>query len=316
MQPDSNFLLENIRCSYLTQWARKKAGFIPDDRGEEGQSLAIIALSMMLFVGLLGLVIDYGHATLINRKMQVAADLAALAGARELAADSDGDTIVSRIQQVLTQNGADAQSSVSVVSDGDRVTVTAQQNVETIFASILGIDSIEVKSSAQALVGVAASSLGLMPFAVEDGLWDPGELVSLWGQSNGAGNFGWVRWTGQSLGVSNLRYNIDSPERSDDLVIGDWVSGNPGVSFRAVQPNLNRWIDETITVFLYDPDEVIGQGANLQYRVVGFAQFQIASTSARGSGSEIVGSFLEYVSLGGDLEPLGSPGTRTVTLVQ
>jgi len=273
-------------------------------------------MAMVLLVGMFGLVVDYGYATVIHRQMQVAADLAALAGARELALDQTNDVVVGRIQQVLTQNGADAELSTYTITDGERVAVTARQKVDTFFASALGIDSYEVASSAQALMGVAASSLGLMPIAVEEDAWVPGQTVSLWGESNGAGNFGWVRWTGQSLGVSTLRANIDHPEFSDALSVGDWVNGSPGVSFRAVQPNLNRWIGKTIAVFLYNPDEVTGQGANLKYRVVGFAQFQLSSTTAHGSSSEIIGAFVDYIELGGDLEPIGSPGTRTVTLIQ
>ncbi len=273
------------------------------DRSTEGQSLVLLALLMTVFVLMLGVVIDLGNAMAQQRQMQVAADAAALAGAYELALGSDEAMVLERATQMLAKNGADTGLSTALV-DGTEVHVVARKEAATFFSASVGLTAIPVSAQATALVGELMSSGGLMPFVVEKGLWELGTAVVLWDGSGGPGNFGWVRWEGQTPSTPVLRYNIDHPEESDVVSIGDYVAGHPGVSFGAVRSNLEAWIGEEVTVILYDPAEVTGSGANLQYRVAGFARFRITGVYSLGSNSEIHGVFQEYIKLGGTPGPL------------
>ncbi len=272
-------------------------------RNTEGQSLVLLALLMPVFVLMLGVVIDLGNAMARQRQMQVAADAAALAGAYELALGSDEAAALARVAQVLAQNGADPGNSTMVV-DGTEVQVVARQDAPTFFSGSVGLTAIPVGAEARAMVGELMSSGGLMPFVVEKDLWQLGTAVVLWGKRGGPGNFGWIRWEGQNPSTPVLRYNIDHPEESDVVSIGDYVAGHPGVSFGAVRSNLEAWIGEDVTVILYDPGEVVGSGANLQYRVAGFARFRITGVYSLGRNSEIHGIFQEYIKLGGTPGPL------------
>ncbi len=281
---------------------------------EHGQSLVIMSLFMTVFIGMLGIVLDLGRGYISYREMQVAADAAAIAGARALA-DGFGESFVTtRAQELLAANGADTDLSIVTVTDGSQVTVEAKAEVETVFAKILGLDSISVSAEAKALYGAAAEADNLMPFVVEKDTWVFGETVELWGNPSGAGNFGWVHWSGQVPSTPTLQANIDDPSRSDTVHIGDQVSGHPGVSFNAVRNNLNAWIGSPVTVILYDPAEVTGAGANLKYVARGFARFVITSTVSQGANSKIYGYFVEYVGAGSEVDPTSTIGIKMIDL--
>lgn len=292
------------------------AALVSSEESEDGQSLVIVALAMVAFLGISGLVIDFGHANVQRVNIQVAADAAALAGARELADGRSELLAVQRMAEVLANNGADSSLSSYTVENINFTVVTARAKAPTFFAQIFGIEEIPVSAQAKAAWGLIIGTDDLMPFAVEEDVWAPGQSVVLWGERTGTGNFGWVRWARQPPSVSNLRANINDPSRSDSLKIGDWVSGSPGLSFQPVQRNLNSWLGREITVFLYDPDQVTGNGANLKYQVTGFARFILASTYSRGQYSEIRGTFVSYVLAGEQIQLTGDPGLRGVALVE
>ncbi len=280
-------------------------------QNETGQSLVLFALLMSVFLLMLGVVIDLGHAMARQRQMQVAADAAALAGAYELALGSDSTVVSDRVDQVLSENGADPDLSTYVVTD-TTVHVTARQDVPTFFGGSIGLDTIPVQAEAEAGFGELTQTGGLMPFVVEKDLWGPGQPVILWDGKNGPGNFGWVRWAGQTPSTTVLRYNLDHPEDSDVVSIGDYVNGHTGVSFGAVLSNLQAWIGKEVTVILYDPAEITGSGSGLKYRVAGFARFEVTAVYSLGSNSEIHGVFRSYVKLGGTPGPVGLGSAKAI----
>jgi len=101
---------------------------------------------------------------------------------------------------------------------------------------------------------------------------------------SGPGNFGWLTWTGgqgeevlaRSLtppGDSETYINPNDPQ--DHVVsLGDWVRGRPGVAnSQAIREALDALMTQVVVVPVWD--EATGQGANLRYRMVGFAWVQI-----------------------------------------
>src|SRR5580765_5178338 len=53
-------------------------------RNENGQVIAIVAILLVAFIGMLGLVIDVGRIYVAQRHLQIAVDAAALAAAQDL----------------------------------------------------------------------------------------------------------------------------------------------------------------------------------------------------------------------------------------
>jgi len=301
-------------------------GSVPSSKGifllrsvyhqETGQSLILFSISLLIILGMLGMVLDYSLAVVRQRQMQTAADAAALAGARDLANGESESRAIARMESILVANQADADLSTYTVSNGSVTDVRARISVPTSLSRLLGVDQIAVEAHSQAAAGQLTESDHLMPFAVPEGEWVLDQPVTLWGGKNGPGNFGWVRWEGQSPSTTTLRMNISDPGRSDTVTKGGRVNGHPGVSFNPVQGDLDAWIGETITVFLYDPDETEGSGNNLTYKATGFANFVITGTSSHGNSSEINGVFVSYVKFGAAIEPGVMTGAQGVGLLQ
>lgn len=284
-------------------------------REDAGQSLVMVSLMMTIFLGVLGLVIDYGQANMMQRQMQYAADAAAIAGAKELAVGQAGQIAALRMQNVLAANGADLSRSQASVNNG-QATASASVNLSTSFLSLFGISEVPIQAVSRAGHGQIIESDNLMPFAVEEDQWILGEIVILWGDKNGPGNFGWVRWNGQTPNTPTLRLNLLDPSRSDIVVVGVPVNGHTGVSFNAVKSELDTWLGREITVFLYDANAVTGSGANLQYYPTGFARFIMTATMSAGSNSQIVGTFVEYVALGASIDYSSHLGMQGVGLIE
>lgn len=278
--------------------------------------MVIFSLSMFIIIGMLGVVLDLGYSTVMHRQMQFAADAAALAGARDLANGESESTAIARMGAVLTANNADVGLSTYTVINSSYTDVSAKATVQTLFSGLFGIDDISVGARSTASFGQLQESDHLMPFVVEEDQWVLDQPVVLWGDRNGPGNFGWVRWSGQNPSTPTLKSNIDNPSQSDVVAIGEMISGHPGVSFNPVQGNLNAWIGKQITLVLYDPAEIQGSGNNLTYRARGFARFVMTGTYSHGNHSEIYGSFVSYVAFGEAINPGITIGAQGVGLVQ
>lgn len=305
-QTTHRFILDQPRCPKIFSFLRE----------ESGQSLLVFSLFLTILIGMLGIVLDLGYANVMQRQMQMAADAAVLAGARDLAAGESADTAIARMQAMLTANKADAGASTFTVTNGSTTDVVARISIATLISGMFGLDEIEIDAHASAATGQLTQADNLMPFVIEDSQWALNQSVDLWEDKNGPGNFGWVRWSGQNPSTPTLQANISDPSRSDLIAIGDRISGHPGVSFNPVQGSLNAWIGQTVTVILYDSSEIQGNGNNLTYKARGFAHFVITGTYSHGNDSAIYGTFVSKVTFGGVINPGVLTGAQGISLLQ
>jgi len=121
---------------------------------ERGSTLITVAITLLVLVFFLAMAIDIASAYAERRKMQNAADAAALAGAEILIGGGSDSEILSAISDyALTQNTADSFDSFYIPSgqtvgagvvpaDSTGVRVVARETVPTFFAGIMGIDSL------------------------------------------------------------------------------------------------------------------------------------------------------------------------------
>lgn len=279
---------------------------------DNGQSLIIVVLAMTAILSMLALTIDGGMAYALHSRMQTAADTAALSGARELALGHNSTAAINRANQILVANGGDLARSTVSVSGGGQVNVTATTLFDTIFGGIVGINQMNISASSAAAWGGITATGSVMPLAVPESWWSPGTVWPLYDSDAGIGpgNWGWVNWGSRG----NAKNNVIPPLSDVQISIGDWVESEPGNNTSATQAVGDYWVGQTVTMFLYDITN--GEpGRNMQYHVSGFAQFLITEVKATGNPKYILGEFVDYVQLGGVIDPSIQTGNLGVALV-
>ncbi|MES1241964.1 MAG: CARDB domain-containing protein [Acidobacteriota bacterium] len=157
---------------------------------------------------------------------------------------------------------------------------------------------------------IASGTCELYPIA----LWvasladrQPGDQIVDIFNGTRPGNFGWLTWMGDN-DVPALIASLTPPGNSSTYVnphaptdptisIGDWVQGKPGVSNASdVRKALDNLETRDIVVPVWDATE--GQGANVNYRVMGFARVRLLDYRLP-SQNRITVRFLGFVSCGG-----------------
>lgn len=282
---------------------------------EQGATLIYLALMLLVLIGMIGLALDGGYAYYQYRRMQTAADAAALAGARHLALNASDAEVDAVINQLATLNGAETVTW-SYVSAPQGVYVTAEVNSPTWFAPLFGLESIPVSASAEARFAPAQGASNLLPLTTTCADFEYGVTYKIWekvpGSQTAPGNFGWLDWNGVPVGATELAQNILHPEYSGVWYIGDLIPGGPGVkNTAAVRNALNTWLNKHITIPLHD--EVIGSGANAKYHVCGFGEFVLTGYNFRGASKWIKGYFIRYVdpdAIAGNAPDYGVGGVK------
>jgi len=199
--------------------------FKKEDEG--GQSILIIALSVLAILALIALVVDVGNAYAHRRKVQNAVDAAALAGARKLAFRRFETVKVIQVKQAIGDfaeaNGVSRDDveavfvkangewvrdidnmSVPVPKEAEGVSVKGYLPFPTYFAHMLGFPTMEVNADAQAYVlGAPCNGDCLFPIVLSEETFadeprhEPviGETYVLWVDDLVTpGNFGWAYW--------------------------------------------------------------------------------------------------------------------------
>lgn len=135
---------------------------------EKGQSLVVLAILMLVFLGMLAWVLDGGYAYFMRRNAQNAADAGALAGADiycETEIWSNGSNGAKEIAEryAIIENNAD---SATASLAGERIVqVDTSITFNTFFGSILGQPAITVPASAKAGCYPPKVSEGVIPVA-------------------------------------------------------------------------------------------------------------------------------------------------------
>ncbi len=208
-------------------------------REERGQAVVLVALTLVALIALLGLAIDGGSLYLERRRMQNAADGAALAGARRLAqaicatnpspSATDAE-IYGVVRDMVRRNGGLVFKAHYVRFAGNKVVgynppvlvgggtvpqgasgvvVTTTITRPTYFLGIVGQDSGTATASATAVTGPPLLvGGGMRPFGVPAPVvaqLNPGDWIKVDFDNNG-GTIRWVSGVSQHRGWMNLGY--------------------------------------------------------------------------------------------------------------
>jgi len=148
-----------------------------EQKREAGQTLLQFGVTLMVLIGFLALAVDMGNAYVERRRMQNAADAAALAGAREICLGQSEATVRAAATDYLVRNGMPAANIEldDIQINSNRVIVTAHTVVETLIARLLGVVTIDVGAQASAACTGANAACGLWPISFELNLYGAAE---------------------------------------------------------------------------------------------------------------------------------------------
>ena len=133
-------------------------------RNDSGQALVFVALILMVLVGMAALVVDGGSWYQADRRLQTAADAAALAGAQHLPTEQTQARTVAL--DYAQKNYAGIPAPAVDFPDVGTINVSATAQAPGIFARIFDIDEVTVRAEAQARVFAPSELKDVAPIAV------------------------------------------------------------------------------------------------------------------------------------------------------
>jgi hypothetical protein len=137
-------------------------------RNDSGQALVFVALILMVLVGMAALVVDGGAWYQADRRLQTAADAAALAGAQHLPTEQTQARTVAL--DYAQKNYAGIPAPAVDFPDVGTINVSATAQAPGIFARIFDIDEVTVRAEAQARVFGPSELKNVAPIAVHSSM--------------------------------------------------------------------------------------------------------------------------------------------------
>jgi Flp pilus assembly protein TadG len=145
-------------------------------RNEKGNTLIIVAFSMVFIIGFLALVIDIGLAYLTTGEQQKAADAAVYSAGRLLPINTSDTTKINQIKDSAVHyaslNGFSDLTRDDVTLGTVRnnqytdIRVSVDETVPMYFAKIFGINSLDTSRTAVAKLSPVISSTGVVPIGL------------------------------------------------------------------------------------------------------------------------------------------------------
>jgi len=289
-------------------------------RNERGATLVTTAFFATALVVFVGLVADAGLMMYQRTRMQVAADAAALAGAKALLTSQDHAIVAAR--QLAEQNGFPISADRVKVLKGSRVTVSIDSPTDSLVSRVLAAGQAQAEPKAPAkpatfVIGAEASAdlhcielqHGARPWGVPETDFGVGrEYVLKQGAGNSTkGNFQALALDGN--GANIYRSAILNGSKTT-VKLGDMISTEPGnmngptvtavnqlvgndrTSYDQARLNPSR-TPRVVTVVLLNESSYFNANGRSNVEVSGFARFFITYTTNRG---EVYGRFMDRVT--------------------
>jgi hypothetical protein len=253
-------------------------------------------------------VIDVGSWFREDRDTQRVADAAALAGAQALP-ENQGTARSLAIEFGGKNGGGVASANVSfstTVLAGDTINVNVEKPANSFFAKIVGIDSVQVGSTAKARAGVPSEARWAAPIVVDEkhpklhcspmlSCFGPNNPTQLDLKKTGPGAFRLVNLDGSRGGTSSATLGDWMLRGYEGFMDLGWYYSDPGAKFDSshMQAALNARIGDEMLFPIYD--DVKGNGSNLEYEIIGWVGFVMTGYDARGSNGTLDGYFTRVI---------------------
>ncbi|TVT27360.1 hypothetical protein FO441_09965 [Salinicoccus cyprini] len=275
-------------------------------RDENGNMYLLMALTMFLSIGILGLVIDGGQLYMTKSHLQKTANAAAVSGAQEL--PNSKESVDQVVGEILGHHNESGSLLFSNVESEKLLHVGVGREVPLFFSSLFGIDSVALSADAKASLLSMTSGIGTVPLGMDESM----DLV--YGQTytlkvdagdSENGNFGILALDGPGARSyrESLKYGFDQP-----LEVGDIVNTQTGNIAGATREGVNYRIDDCpdgnpeerdcariMLIPVYKPHIV---GSKLEsVEITGFAYFYLADPMSSTDDS-IKGVFIKRAGSG------------------
>ncbi|PWW24846.1 Flp pilus assembly protein TadG [Geodermatophilus normandii] len=291
--------------------------------GERGAAAVVLSVLLVPLLGFTAIAVDLGALYADRARLQVAADAAALAVARDCARGACGDMQATAQELVDANSVADAGAGAATAappllrSAPTRVTVTGSAPREHWFAPVIGHDASAVSATATVTWGAPSGGTAMLP------------LIFSWCE--------WLAQTGGGMPSTTTQRTIVLPKKSDTGCTGPsrmfvpggfgWLQSDGGNTCRATTRIGSRYDSEPgnnpsqgcsvgdvaslvgRTVLLPIFDESGGTGSGAWYEVHGYAAFTItgyhfggqydSGQPCRGEDRCIRGYFTRFVDASG-----------------
>lgn len=127
-------------------------------RDEAGNTLAIVAASLIPIIGIIGSGLDIGRAYLVKTRLQHACDAGVLAGRRKMGAGGALDTVVQQEIARFTEFNFPQQSmntstytiTPTLTAATETINLTLQTSMTTTLMKIMGVTSVPINASCSA----------------------------------------------------------------------------------------------------------------------------------------------------------------------
>jgi Flp pilus assembly protein TadG len=304
-------------------------------RRDDGQATVLAAVFMFGMVVLAAFVLDVGSWFRQQRASQATVDAAALAGAQVLPKDPTRARAIAA--DFASRNGGIAGATITVSSKwspNDMITVSQTGAAPGFFSQILGIGTVDVSAHASAVIEVPAEAKYVAPITVNikhPKLSGPGcpciginNVTTLpLGKTGAPGAFAML-----NLDPTDITGTVGSSILADwitngydqNLPLGEYFS-DPGAKFNdsKIQAALQGRFKTDLLFPVYD--ELVSQGSNAEYHIIGWVAFHLTDVQASGTGGSLTGYFTDVIWQGA-IPPSGPPspaipdlGVYTVALI-
>lgn len=299
-------------------------------RREHGQAAALTVLFMTVLLASAAAVIDVGSWFREDRDTQRVADAAALAGAQSLP-ENQGTARALAIEFGGKNGGGVTGGNVSfstTVLAGDTIKVNVERPANSFFAKIVGIDSVQVGSTATARAGIPSEARWAAPIAVDEKhpLLNCHPVLSCFGEQNsttldlekvGPGAFRLLNLDGSKGGTGSTILSKWVLEGYDGSMPLGQYNSDPGAKHNASQ--IKGAMQQRIgTEMLFPVYRTIREeGANLEYEVIGWVGFFITDYEANGNTAKVSGYFSRVIWEGtlSNTSSSADFGVRSVALI-
>jgi Flp pilus assembly protein TadG len=314
-------------------------------RAEDGQAIVFMVAILTILVGFGALILDGGRWMHTQRRLQTAADAAALAGVQNLPSDPSGATSIASTYAQTNFTGVTANitappnpnpnSTLCSSTTPNCIRVVATTNSSGTLAKLLGKVLVPEKATATAALTVPSSFKNVAPIAVKNttactvpSCFNTTKTVSFDESNVASSTIGLINLTchGTSVPGCTNNNNVGATDLRDWIING-FAAALPSSQWYGVKTGQNvgpikQGLDAQLGVRLFFPvfDTTQNAGSVWWFHIIGWSAFvidQVVSWSP--SNKTLRGHFVTFTTsdLPAGLPPSGIDfGVHVINLVE